>query len=30
MICPICGAELENNASECFLCGYKFSDNAML
>ena len=28
MICPICGAELENNASECFLCGYKFSDNA--
>ncbi len=28
MICPICGAELENNASECLLCGYKLSDNA--
>ena len=27
MICPICGAELDNEASECFLCGYKFSGN---
>lgn len=27
MNCPICGAELDNEANECFLCGYKFSNN---
>lgn len=27
MVCPICGAQLEENAKECFVCGYCMDSN---